>query len=105
MPLEIVLQYLHKPELYRLSWGASNSHGAEWDKLQAEFDARLDRMGREASRNKSLQPQAVYGYFPVNSDGNSLVVYDPHLSKMARQKKSRSRGLLSLVSLTGNICA
>ncbi len=77
MPLEIIFQYLHKPELYRLSWGAGNAHGAEWVKLQAEFEARLDRMGREASRNKSLQPQAAYGYFPVNSAGDDLIVYDP----------------------------
>ncbi len=77
MPLEIVFQYLHKPELYRLSWGAGNAHGDEWTKLQAEFEARLNRMGREASRNKSLRPQAAYGYFPVNRDGDDLIVYDP----------------------------
>lgn len=77
MPLEIVLQHLHKPELYRLSWGAKNSRGDEWTKLEAEFEARLDRMSKQALRDKSLRPQAVYGYFPVNSDGNDLVVYDP----------------------------
>ncbi len=42
MPLEIVLTHLNINELYRLSWGAKNTHGAEWDKLKAEFDARLD---------------------------------------------------------------
>ncbi|MDX2161790.1 MAG: methionine synthase [bacterium] len=77
MPLEIVLQYLHKPELYRLSWGGSNTHGDAWTTLEADFEARLDRMGREASRHKSLRPQAVYGYFPVNRDGDDLIVYDP----------------------------
>jgi 5-methyltetrahydrofolate--homocysteine methyltransferase len=78
MPLEIVLKYLHKPELYRLSWGATNTHGAEWTKLEAEFEARLDRMSREALHTKVLQPQAVYGYgfFPVNSDGDDLIVWD-----------------------------
>jgi 5-methyltetrahydrofolate--homocysteine methyltransferase len=77
MPLEIVFQYLHKPELYRLSWGAGNTHGEDWTKLQAEFETRLNRMGREASKNKSLRPQAAYGFFPVNRDGDDLVVYDP----------------------------
>ncbi|MDZ4763330.1 MAG: methionine synthase [Chloroflexota bacterium] len=77
MPLEIVFQYVHKPELYRLSWGASNTHGDDWKKLEAEFEARLERMGRDASRNKTLQPQAVYGFFPVNRDGDDLIVYDP----------------------------
>ncbi|MBZ0293245.1 MAG: methionine synthase [Anaerolineae bacterium] len=76
MPLEIVLQYLHKPELFRLSWGAKNTQGEEWIKLQAEFEQRLERMGKEALRQGTLQPQAVYGFFPVNSDGDDLIVWD-----------------------------
>jgi len=77
MPLEIVLQHLHKPELFRLSWGAKNTRGAEWEKLEAEFEARLERMSREALHDKSLLPQAVYGYFPAQSDGDDLIIYDP----------------------------
>lgn len=76
MPLEIVLKHIHKPELFRLSWGAKNSHGDEWTKLEAEFEARLDRMSKQAIRDKSLKPQAVYGYFPANSDGDDLVIWD-----------------------------
>jgi 5-methyltetrahydrofolate--homocysteine methyltransferase len=77
MPLEIVQRYLHKPELYRLSWGAKNTRGDEWTKLEAEFEARLDQMSKQALRDKSLLPQAVYGYFPANSDGDDLIIYDP----------------------------
>ncbi len=76
MPLQVVLQYLHKPELYRLSWGAKNKQGAEWDALEREFEARLARMSRDALRDGTLKPQAVYGFFPVNSDGDSLIVWD-----------------------------
>ncbi|RMG85500.1 MAG: methionine synthase, partial [Chloroflexi bacterium] len=77
MPLEIVLQYLHKPELYRLSWGAKNTQGEEWAKLEAEFEARLARMTREALQRQTLRPQAVYGYFPANSEGDDLIIWDP----------------------------
>ncbi len=77
MPLEVVLKYLHKPELYRLSWGASNTHGDEWKALEKEYEARLDRMTRAALREGTLKPQAVYGYFPANSEGDDLVIYDP----------------------------
>lgn len=86
MPLEIVLRYLHKPELYRLSWGAKNTRGDEWTKLEAEFEARLDRMSREALRTKTLRPQAAYGYFPVNSEGDDLIVYDPEPFNRANGK-------------------
>jgi len=76
MPLDVVLQHLHKPELYRLSWGAKNTQGAEWEKLEAEFEERLARMSKEALAEGTLKPQAVYGYFPCNSDGNDLIVWD-----------------------------
>jgi len=77
MPLEIVLTHLNINELYRLSWGAKNTHGDEWTKLKAEFDARLDKMKREALREKWLNPQGVYGLFPCQSEGNDLVIYNP----------------------------
>lgn len=79
MPLEMVLQHLHKPELFRLSWGAKNAHGAEWDKISADFEARLARMSREAIHKHLLEPRAVYGYFPANSDGDDLIIFDPTL--------------------------
>ena len=76
MPLQIVLQHLHKPELFRLSWGAKNTRGEEWQQLEAEFEARLLRMSRDAGKVGTLKPQAVYAYLPVNSDGDDLIVYD-----------------------------
>ncbi|GAB4502522.1 MAG: methionine synthase [Anaerolineales bacterium] len=77
MPLEIIFQHLNINELYRLSWGAKNTHGAEWEKLKAEFDARLERMKKEALREKWLAPQAVYGLFPCQADGDDLIIYAP----------------------------
>lgn len=77
MPLEMVLKHLNMNELYRLSWGAKNSHGKEWEKLKAEFDARLAKMTKDALKEGWLKPQAVYGYFPCQADGNDLIIYDP----------------------------
>ena len=77
MPLELVLKHLNRNELYRLSWGAKNAHGAEWEKLKADFNERLDKMTREAMREKWLKPQGVYGYFPCQSDGDDLIIYQP----------------------------
>ena len=77
MPLHLVLERLDRDELYRLSWGAKNAHGAEWERLKKEFSARLQKMEREALREKWLRPQGVYGYFPAQSAGDDLIVYDP----------------------------
>lgn len=59
MPLEIVFKYLHKPELFRLSWGATNTHGDAWTKLEKEFEERLAQMQKDALRDTTLNPQAV----------------------------------------------
>ena len=77
LPLDAVFQHLAKNELFRLSWGAKNTHGAAWTKLEAEFEQRLVDMRREALREGWLKPQAVYGYWPVQSDGNDLIIYEP----------------------------
>lgn len=83
MPLEIVLKHLSLNELYRLSWGAKNSHGAEWEKLRAEFDTRLEKMTKDVLRLKWLKPQGVYGFFPCQSDGDELIIYDPNTTNSA----------------------
>jgi 5-methyltetrahydrofolate--homocysteine methyltransferase len=77
MPLEMVFQHLAKNELFRLSWGAKNAHGEEWERLKSEFENRLGRMQREALREGWLNPQAVYGYWPAQVAGDELIVYEP----------------------------
>ena len=77
MPLELVFEHISKNELFRLSWGAKNARGEEWEKLKAEFEARLEGMQREALKDKWLKPQAVYGFWPAQSNGDELVIYDP----------------------------
>jgi 5-methyltetrahydrofolate--homocysteine methyltransferase len=77
MPLELVFEHISKNELFRLSWGAKNAHGEEWEALQAEFEVRLERMRQEALQQEWLKPQGVYGFWPAQSAGDNLIIYDP----------------------------
>ncbi|MBN2555291.1 MAG: methionine synthase [Anaerolineales bacterium] len=77
MPLEIVFKHLALTELFRLSWGAKNSRGKEWDTLKASFEERLTSMKAEALKEVWLKPQGVYGLWPAQADGDTLRVYDP----------------------------
>lgn len=88
MPLEMVLQLLNMNELYRLSWGAKNAHGPTWDKLKAEFDTRFAKMKREVLKTGWLKPQAIYGYFPCQSEGDDLIIYDPASLASAAPRQS-----------------
>ena len=77
IPLREVLDLLDLDELYRLQWGGRGS-GEAFDKMvHEEFDPARRRLEAAAARDGWLQPQAVYGYFPAQADGNAIVVYDP----------------------------
>lgn len=84
MPLEMVFKLLAKNELFRLSWGAKNTHGEEWKKLQSEFEDRLQRMCKSAIQEKWLAPRGVYGYWPAQVEGDDLLVYDPTTIEAAK---------------------
>ncbi|MBP1464922.1 methionine synthase [Candidatus Chloroploca sp. M-50] len=75
--LDDVVACLDRNALYRLQWGAKNAKGAEWEQLKVEFDQKVRDLMREATRDGWLEPQVAYGYFPVQSAGHDLIVYDP----------------------------
>jgi 5-methyltetrahydrofolate--homocysteine methyltransferase len=77
IPLDEVFELLDLDELYRLQWGGRGSGEQYEATVRNEFKPTLDRLTSEAKRDGWLVPQAVYGLFPVQSDGNDLLVYDP----------------------------
>lgn len=84
---------LDRNALYRLQWGAKNAKGEEWQRLQAEFDERVRTMRREAERENWLEPVIAYGYYPVQSSGNEVIVYDP-ASLVSSSSNGQSAGNL-----------
>jgi 5-methyltetrahydrofolate--homocysteine methyltransferase len=77
VPLDEVFELLDLDELYRLQWGGRGS-GPEYDRMvKEEFEPTLKRLKAEALADGWVRPRAVYGYFPVQSVGNELVVYEP----------------------------
>ncbi len=75
--IEDVAPCMDLKTLFRLHWGGK-SHGAEYTRLvELDFRPRLKRMLLEARQQRYLQPRVVYGYFPCQSSGNELIIYDP----------------------------
>jgi 5-methyltetrahydrofolate--homocysteine methyltransferase len=78
--LDDIYPYLDRHVLFKLHWGGKGIKGEEWQRLveghdgEEGFVPRLERMWSEASY---LHPKARLGYFPCNSDGNELIVFDP----------------------------
>ncbi len=78
--LDDVFPYLDRHVLFKLHWGGRGKKGEEWRRIVEGHDGdegfapKLERMWREQDY---LQPRAKLGYFPCNTDGNELVVFDP----------------------------
>ncbi|MEP6621395.1 MAG: methionine synthase [bacterium] len=99
IPLDEVFDLLDKDELFRLQWGGRGS-GEEYDRMvREEFEPTLARVKAEARAGGWLKPRAAYGYFPAQSVGNDLVVYEPaaytrdgSLTELARFHFPRQEG-------------
>lgn len=87
IPLDDWFACLDRNALYRLQWGAKNAKGEVWERLQAEFGERVRTLRRQAEREGWLRPAIAYGYYPVQSEGNSLIVYDPAAFLRGEQPK------------------
>jgi 5-methyltetrahydrofolate--homocysteine methyltransferase len=73
--MDAVYRHLDTHVLFKLHWGGRGVKGEEWRRLVADdFKPRLERMWREQTY---LHPRALLGYFPCNSDGNELIIWDP----------------------------
>jgi len=75
--LEDLVPHLDRNALFRGRWGGK-AHGAEYQRLvRDEFEPRLEMMIRRARLERSMEPKAIYGYYPCFSEGDALVVLDP----------------------------
>ena len=84
--LDEIAEYINETALFRNQWQYRPNEG----ETDVEFKDRIRPLLREqlaaAKAGGYLVPQVVYGYFPVNADGNDLVVYtdDTRTAEQAR---------------------
>jgi len=77
VPMDDLFDCIDYNAMYRLQWGAKNAKGEKWRQLQAEFGQLVRELRREGEREGWLETRIAYGFFPVQSEGNDLIVYDP----------------------------
>ncbi len=101
VPLTALVPYINRTALYKVQWGfkpkgKSKEEYKQW--ARTEVDPILNRLVHESVAQNILQPQAVYGYFPAQADGEELIVYAAPDSKeercrfpLPRQTKNKKR--------------
>lgn len=79
LPLMAVLPYINRTTLFKFQWGFK-PQGKSLEEYEAyakrELEPILNRLVTESDAQKVLQPAAIYGYFPCQSDGDELIIYD-----------------------------
>ena len=80
VPLDAIYPYIDRIALFRGQWqmkqGALDEDAYLWQ-IADEAEPVLRRLQEQSKAERILLPKLVYGYFPVNGDGNDIVVYDP----------------------------
>jgi 5-methyltetrahydrofolate--homocysteine methyltransferase len=90
--LDDVYPFINPVALFRGQWQVKK--GALSD---ADYDAMLEdkivpifeRLKHDCKARRVLRPAVVYGYFPCNSDGNDLIIWDPADGGAARRERLR----------------
>ncbi len=85
IPLDDVYPFINPIALFRGQWQIKK--GALSD---PEYDALLEdtivpvfnKLKEQCKRDRTLQPAAVYGYFPCNSEGDDLIIYESPVSSV-----------------------
>jgi 5-methyltetrahydrofolate--homocysteine methyltransferase len=73
--LDDIALYVNETALFRNQWQFRPTDGETDDAFKARIRAVLREQLAAAKASGVLVPQVVYGYFPVNGDGDELVVW------------------------------
>ena len=78
--LKDVYPFINRVALYRGQWQFKKGAKSDADylaQIRDEVDPIFDRLAKRCDEESILAPKVVYGYYPCNSDGDDLVLYDP----------------------------
>jgi 5-methyltetrahydrofolate--homocysteine methyltransferase len=101
VPTEALVPYLNERMLYQFQWGYRKAGRTLEDYMvwaKKELRPILKRMLDISKQQDILVPQAVYGYWPANGEGDEVVLYDPEtatreVARFALPRQDREGGL------------
>ena len=93
IPLDDIAAYINETALFRNQWQYRPNKGEADADFKERIRPTLRAMLDDAKANGWLVPAVVWGYFPVNSDGDDLVVWtdDERTTELTRFHFPRQR--------------
>lgn len=76
--LDTLFAFINETALFKNQWQLKTASATDYLRLvDDKFRPILKGLEEEVKREGWFEPKAVYGYYPAQSDGNDVVVYDP----------------------------
>ncbi len=76
--LQEVFKYINETALFKNQWQLKTASQSDYVRLVEEkFRPIKEQLEEEVIASGWFEPKVVWGYFPAQSDGNDVVVYDP----------------------------
>jgi len=78
--LKAALGYLNETMLFQVQWGYRRKGRSpeDWKRyVDANIRPHYRELVERCAAEAILRPQAVYGYWPANSEGDDLVIFEP----------------------------
>jgi 5-methyltetrahydrofolate--homocysteine methyltransferase len=83
--LDTVFDYINEIALFKNQWQLKTASATDYARLVEEkYRPILEELKAEVKREGWFHPQMVYGFFPAQSEGNDLIVYDAEDSAKER---------------------
>ncbi|MCI0706611.1 MAG: methionine synthase [Ignavibacteriae bacterium] len=92
--LDETFQYVNEIALIRGQWRVVRGKLSEQEYqkvLKEQIYPDLEKLKSKVAAEKLLEPKVVYGYFPCQSDGNELIIYNDAQSSSERLRFSFPR--------------
>ena len=76
--LREIFRYVNETALFKNQWQLKTASAADYQRLVEEkYRPLLAKLEDEVAAAGWFEPKAVYGWFPCQSEGNDVVIYDP----------------------------
>jgi 5-methyltetrahydrofolate--homocysteine methyltransferase len=76
--LDLLFSYINETALFKNQWQLKTASATDYVRLVDEkYRPILHNLCAEVKANSWFDPKSVHGYYPAQSSGNDVIVYDP----------------------------
>jgi 5-methyltetrahydrofolate--homocysteine methyltransferase len=93
--LRELFQYINDTALFKNQWQLKTAAQEDYARLVEEkYRPIKKKLEEEVLASGLFEPKVVYGYFPAQSDGNDIIVYQPEAADHSKNGESQGKEIL-----------